>query len=108
MKFKHKSKCAGCGTMCNSFFGRNLDLCRRCFDKRDTNKIPMGARVFDEEVTKSTTVSFNITKTQKGLISKKLDLLYPDRKKKHYELSKMSLYVRGLVIKDIEVDSQSD
>ena len=102
MKLKEKTKCSKCGKLCSSIYGPMLDLCRLCFDKsKFVTRIPNGPMIYEEELTEHTTAYFTLTKTQKRLVSKRLDEKYPDRNK-YNELNKLSMYVRELIVKDIK------
>lgn len=101
MKLKKKTKCSECSRMVNNIYGPNIDLCRRCLQKSQKQRIPNGPMIYKEEITTQTTINFGLTETQKKQISKRLDKLYPGRNK-YRELNKLALYVRGLIVEDLE------
>ena len=97
-----RHECRICKKRCRVLHGKLRDLCRICYNhSEDVTIIPRGPSRFKEEITFTTTVNFGLTATQKKKLVKKLDEVYPDRKNSHYQLNKLGMYVRGLILKDV-------
>ena len=107
MKVKNPVKCKGCGIMTRNLHGKDYDYCKRCFNKiAIKNKIPIGPLLYDEEVKRHTTAYLSLTNKHINFLEKRLNFLFPERKKEEKKLNKLSSYLRMLIDKDLE-DSES-
>ncbi|KKN69342.1 hypothetical protein LCGC14_0442010 [marine sediment metagenome] len=94
-----KYLCKICGNFFNHVHGPELNYCSVCWRKTKT-RIPDGPRLFNEEVSEKVQVNLSLTKSQKEVLVKRLDSLYPYRNPIH-KLKGVSNYVRDLIFADL-------
>ena len=107
MRFKEKYKCLKRGIAYRSLYGKDADLCKKCFNKQ-ANIINKGMPfIFDEPSDVPVqTLGFTVTKSQSDQIIQRLNYLFPNRGKKK-KFSKIGMYLRLLVLADISSTEKS-
>lgn len=102
-----KYKCEECKGKTKNLHGPMKNLCRKCFFKSDYIHLIPGPLIFEEDVDVVVQPSsFGITETHAKLLEKRLEELFPKRGKIH-RFTKITKYLRLLVLSDIATQSHS-
>lgn len=106
MRFKNKIKCEECGNLSRNLYGKEFNLCRRCFNKGKkiiSKGMPI---IFEEKLNVSIQpTQIYITKSHGNKLEKRLNKIFPNRPKNKYRFSKISQYIRMLILNDIDSES---